>query len=492
MTLVQHEIKAVYTWTGNITDMRWPCPEGFHVPSKDERQAVYDAGVSLWAWTSTWANNASTYLKLPKNWFLNSPNSIVQRGGQWYYRSSTSNEWTSAKCLLMSGNNLNPASWVQKYTGWNLRAIKDSAVMPDNSWTTLYSWTWDAGIFWDSTNWLISISSDWTTRYTIADKNLWATVVYNYWDTMSADNCWYYYQRWNNNGFAWSGSVTWNTTQVDASNYWPWNYYSSNVFRYNNNNWDSSNNTNLRWWVTWVLTEHKIRPSYKREPTADTIAYYPLNWDANDYSWNNRNLTTNGVTYSETIANGNKCWTFTGVIRNNGSKWWEWTSWVSMSNANMTLSVRAKTTGNWTDSTYWANKWMLLYFQDSWRNYWQTIKTAHWTTWYIAAEWWGWGSSIWTSAETPTPYADWQWHHFCATYTISSVKLFVDWQLVSSWTGSFTAVTTNYNIYVGKDTTSYNYYWYAGQMSEVIFEKATWTDADVLEYYNWTKSNYWL
>ena len=233
----------------------------------------------------------------------------------------------------------------------------------------------------------------------------------------------------------------------------------------------------------------KIRPSWWK-PTANTIAYYPFNWNANDYSWNNRNLTTNGVTYTETIANGNRCWTFTGTISNNGSKWWQWTSWVSMSNANMTLSVRAKTTGNWTDSTYWANKWILLGFHDSSASYWQNIKTAHQTTWYRALERWAWGNYIMTSADTPTPYADWQWHHICATYNMSSVKLFVDWQLVSSWTGSITAQTASYCFYVGKYTNTY--YWYAGQMSEVIFEKATWTDVDVLAYYNWTKANYWL
>jgi hypothetical protein len=41
---------------------------------------------------------------------------------------------------------------------------------------------------------------------------------------------------------------------VDASTYWPWNYYSSDTFIKYNGSWDSSDNWNLWWWVTWVVS----------------------------------------------------------------------------------------------------------------------------------------------------------------------------------------------------------------------------------------------
>ena len=86
------------------------------------------------------------------------------------------------------------------------------------------------------------------------DKNLWATTVWNSWDTLSEANCWKYYQRWNNYWFPRTWTVTTSSTQVDASTYWPWNYYSSNTFIIYSWAWDSTGNGNLWWWVTWVVT----------------------------------------------------------------------------------------------------------------------------------------------------------------------------------------------------------------------------------------------
>ena len=55
-------------------------------------------------------------------------------------------------------------------------------------------------IYYNENLWLISYSVDWQNWITIADKNLWATQVYNYWDVMTEANCWKFYQWWNNYG----------------------------------------------------------------------------------------------------------------------------------------------------------------------------------------------------------------------------------------------------------------------------------------------------
>jgi len=109
-----------------------------------------------------------------------------------------------------------------------------------------------AWIYWNETEWLISLSSDGESWITIADKNLGATEVYNDWDTLSEANCWKYFQRWNNYGFPFTGAVTTSSTQVNAQNYWPWNYYSSSTFIIGSIDWSSVQNDNLRWWVTWT------------------------------------------------------------------------------------------------------------------------------------------------------------------------------------------------------------------------------------------------
>ena len=84
-------------------------------------------------------------------------------------------------------------------------------------------------IYHNATLWLISMSSDGTTRITIADKNLWATTVYNNWDALSEANCGKFYQWGNNYWFNYNSSITVNQTKVNVSSYWPNNYYSSST-----------------------------------------------------------------------------------------------------------------------------------------------------------------------------------------------------------------------------------------------------------------------
>ena len=108
-------------------------------------------------------------------------------------------------------------------------------------------------IYHDTVNGLISLSSDGTNWLTIADKNLWATTVYNDGDTLSEANCGKYYQRWNNYGFPRTWSVTTSSTRVNASTYWPWNYYTWSTFIKWSADWSSVQNDNLWWWDTGTL-----------------------------------------------------------------------------------------------------------------------------------------------------------------------------------------------------------------------------------------------
>ena len=120
---------------------------------------------------------------------------------------------------------------------------------------SVYKWYPQPWVYHNAWLWLISLSSDGDTRITIADKNLWATTVYNDGDTLSEANCWKFYQRWNNYWFAFTWPTTTSSTQVNTNNYWPWNYYSSSTFITTPNastNWSSVNNANLRWWTDWT------------------------------------------------------------------------------------------------------------------------------------------------------------------------------------------------------------------------------------------------
>lgn len=195
-----------------------------------------------------------------------------------------------------------------------------------------------AWIYHSPEQWLISLSSDWTNWITIADKNLWATVVYNQGDTKSEANCGKYYQWWNNYGFYSWMSFNWN--QVDASNYWPWNYYNDSTYR-RVNNWENSGNLNL-WWDTTDTVSARQGP-------CDSWFHVPGRTEMNNFK-----------DIAETLRNWWNyldfyCWLLHiplawykdiyWTTQTSGSYWWYWSStrwWMFsfyISGANVSSSV---------------------------------------------------------------------------------------------------------------------------------------------------------
>ena len=237
--------------------MQWPAPSWFHVPLTTEWQAVYDVWTALGGWSPDWTNFWIA-LKLPCAGSRRNYNSSVYgQGSQGFYWSSSPypSDADYSYHLAFFSTNISPQYNSYRALGYSVRCFKDTPIIPTSSWTKLYWTSIEAGwIFWSSTDWLISLSSDWTTWITISDKNLWATTVWNNWDTLSEANWGKYYQWGNNYWFAWTWSLTTSWTQVDASVYWPWNYYSSSTFITWNNDRSSVQNDNLWWWETWVVT----------------------------------------------------------------------------------------------------------------------------------------------------------------------------------------------------------------------------------------------
>lgn len=194
--------------------------------------------------------------------------------------------------------------------------------------------------------WLISLSSDWTNWITIADKNLWATQVYNSWDTLSEANCGNYYQWWNNYGFPFTWAVTTSSSQVDAQNYWPWNYYSSSTWITTNPRW-SVWSFDLWWWVTntdeskkWPCDEWYHIPSSWEMNTLNNLwitIWAWTNWWGNDVRIKLKLPFAWICNYNWATAQQWNYWRYWTATYNNSSTayiWDIWSSWFYSSNSS--------------------------------------------------------------------------------------------------------------------------------------------------------------
>ncbi len=232
-------------------DTQWPAPEGYHIPTKDERSSLLSIiGTTLGRWT--YWDAMERYLNIPMAWYRMTSSSISGSGSVGAYWSSSGNGLYWCELVLTTSFTHKWCGEGRTY-GYSLRAFKDTPVVPDSSWTTVYdgsgvaAWAW---VFCNSTLWLISVSGDWTNWTTIADKNSWASVVYNIGNSVTDANGGCFYQWWNNYWFPHSWAVTTSATLVDASSYWPWNYYCCDVFITNSTSpydWSCVANANL-WW----------------------------------------------------------------------------------------------------------------------------------------------------------------------------------------------------------------------------------------------------
>lgn len=190
---------------------------------------------------------------------------------QWWFSTTltvTTSSWTitisdGSQSVLVNTSNHNMRYNVDYYD-WSSNTSTEYATLQTNwwlqDWTYTYQWVnqdWNdvvdslkakgivnATITHDTVAGEITMTNGpWSI--TIADKNLWASVVYEDGDTLSEANCGTYFQWGNNNWFAWTGSVTTSSTQVDTTGYWPWNYYTGTDFIIWSDEWSNPSNNNL-------------------------------------------------------------------------------------------------------------------------------------------------------------------------------------------------------------------------------------------------------
>jgi len=225
--------------------------------------------------------------------------------------------------------------------------------------------------------------------------------------------------------------------------------------------------------------EHKVKNIYLGDPWwspwwrpwENTYAYYPLTANANDTSGNNRNLIADSsITYS--TQNG----AFLPNSRHTG----------------MFEPFNISTTSQRTFSR-WQNTLWLAWQEDA-----KGIDLAPWSWWtarIVTSRYWANGMqtmnynssspaivSISTTVNT--------WHYYTITiWEYRQIKLYADWVLKN--TGTVNSFTSWFFRWGQEHNGAYPRQLY-GYLKDIIIESKARTDQEVKDYYNQTKSNYWL
>lgn len=198
---------------------------------------------------------------------------------------------------------------------------------------------------------------------------------------------------------------------------------------------------------------YKPKKPREREPSANTLAYYPLKTDWNEASWKSwydiQGQTS--ISFSEWVAN----------FYSSSAYFWTSIAWFK----TMSLWV-------YKDSAGGAIIWW-----DGSVNYYIYIDADNFNGVNISANW---NYTLWS-------IQSWQRRHLVI---ISNwyLKCYIDWQL--TWTQNWANIGWSAKWLWNRDNrNSGRYKW---KMSELIFEDRERTADEIQAYYNQTKANYWL
>lgn len=215
-----------------------------HIPSSSEFSDMRSIMTSLSINTATWYK---TKLHMPFAWERQTDGSIYY---QWEYAkywtaTASSSQATKSNRFSMYWDN-NSVEVAFRADASPIRLFFDEYIEPDNT-RTIETWTlWGAGVFYNATLWVISLTNGSDKSISIQDKNVWATEVYTSW-TLTGAKMWKMFQRWNYYWFpsTWTVSKT-STTQVNTTWYGWDNPYSRDVFVKSYPDRSSVQNGNLR------------------------------------------------------------------------------------------------------------------------------------------------------------------------------------------------------------------------------------------------------
>ena len=206
-----------------------------------------------------------------------------------------------------------------------------------------------------------------------------------------------------------------------------------------------------------------VTPSkFPRKPWENTILYLPMTSNFDDATWNNT-MSNSGATIVD--LNWVKCWYFNSKRLTCSAS--------SLNTMTKTMSVWVYITG---DSNWW-----IIWSNHKWTWSWDYLIISSSRLIYEAI--------YWTSNSKDIIYnnsisKNW-WHHICVAWTNMYLDNTLVWSNSNMWTFSS---WYSYTIWQQNNWDN-SYIWY---MSKLIVENVARTADEISDYYNSTKSTYWL
>lgn len=236
---------------------------------------------------------------------------------------------------------------------------------------------------------------------------------------------------------------------------------------------------NIYVWTTPVKEVYvwttKVRPS-GWQPWANTYIYYPLTSDLKDVMWNWNTWTMHWTcTFSSA----------TGIYVTGES--WNYVTWLSIGINNrsvFTLNVWIKPNAY----AYFNNVRCLLWNDARWNDWFSLKLEWRWPSqWFYPAL--ASGSSQMFSNSSVTAW--WSWKNVCITRDSSgNYKYYINWTVSQTWSGG---VPNNYSeLWLWYSNSYGTSRWATLNIKDYIVETVARNATEVSDYYNLTKSNYWL
>lgn len=210
---------------------------------------------------------------------------------------------------------------------------------------------------------------------------------------------------------------------------------------------------------------------WKWKPWSNTLAYYPLNWNLNDYSGN----------WYNSIASG-------GTLTYPNNKYLQLSSWYSRFQTSVNSITTPLTISLWEKDIPYntENNIFSLWVDGLWSWFWSF--RLLWNSWGFEV------SVTNVSAVTTSAYSvtSWVWHYLVGIVNPNNyIKLYIDGVLKETRAISYTPRNPWWYIAIWQCWINFSQSitWY---LDEIIFENKERTAQEIADYYNKTKSNYGL